>query len=336
MDAGVTLAIALAFVFAFTNGVQDSANSIATLIATRAGRPGPALVMATAAIFAGPFLLGSAVADTVAGIVDVEPGDMVEVVTAGLLAALVWNAAAWYTGIPSSSSHALIGGLVGAGIAIAGSDAVNWGGLDGLRPVGVLGIVVVLATSPIVGAVTALVIVRFFRLALRRGTRRFSGPVRDAQWLTSALLSLGQGANDAQKAVGVAAAVLLADGVTSSLESPFWVTLGASLAMAAGSLVGGWRIVRTIGRRIYDLRPLDALASQTGSAAVILGASIVGAPISSTHVVSSSVVGAGLGRRRYSRIRWSVVSQMGIAWVATVPATALIAAGLLSVRRLLS
>ena len=162
------------------------------------------------------------------------------------------------------------------------------------------------------------------------------GPVRDGQWVTSALLSVGQGANDAQKAVGLVAAVLLADGVTSSLEAPLWTTLAASLAMAAGTLLGGWRIVRTIGKRIYDLRPLDALASQTGSAAAILGASIVGAPISSTHVVSSSVVGAGLGRRRYGRIRWSVVTQMGIAWMTTVPVTALIAAGLIVVWRWLS
>ena len=226
---------------------------------------------------------------------------------------------------------ALIGGLVGAAIAAAGLDAVNWGGLEGLRPVGVVGILVVLATSPLVGALAAVVVLRLFRRILRRGTRRFSEPVRDAQWVTSALLSVGQGANDAQKAVGVVAAVLLADGVTSSLESPLWVTVAAALAMAAGSLVGGWRIVRTIGRRIYDLRPLDALASQTGSAAAILGASIVGAPISSTHVVSSSVVGAGLGRRRFSRIRWSVVRQMGIAWVTTVPATALVAAALVLV-----
>ena len=329
MDAGVLLAVVLALAFAFTTGVQDAANSIATLIATRAGRPGPALVMATAAMLVGPFVVGSAVADTVAGIVDVEPVDTVEVVTAALAGALVWNLAAWYAGIPSSSTHALIGGLVGAAVAAAGLDAVNWGGLDGLRPVGVVGILVVLATSPLVGAFAAIVVLSLFRWLLRRGTRRFSGPVRDAQWVTSALLSVGQGANDAQKAVGVVAAVLLADGVTSSLESPFWVTVAAALAMAAGSLVGGWRIVRTIGRRIYDLRPLDALASQTGSAAAILGASIVGAPISSTHVVSSSVVGAGLGRRRYSRIRWSVVRQMGIAWVATVPATALVAAALL-------
>jgi PiT family inorganic phosphate transporter len=318
MDAGLVVAVVLALAFAFTNGVQDAANSIATLIATRAGRPGPALVMATLAIFAGPFLLGSAVASTVAGMVDVGPTETIGVVVAALVAALAWNAAAWYKGIPSSSSHALVGGLVGAALATSGSDGVNWGGLDGLRPVGVLGVLVVL---------------RLFRRGLRRGTRRFSRPVREAQWVTSTLLSVGQGANDSQKAVGLVAAVLLAHGTTSSLEAPRWVILACSLAMAAGTLAGGWRIVRTIGRRIYDLRPLDALAGQTGSAAAILGASIVGAPISSTHVVSSSVVGAGLGRRRYGRIRWSVVRQMGIAWVTTMPVTALIAAVVLSTWR---
>ena len=198
MDAGVVLAVVLALAFAFTTGVQDAANSIATLIATRAGRPGPALVMATAAMLVGPFLVGSAVADTVAGIVDVEPVETVEVVTAALAAALVWNTAAWYAGIPSSSTHALIGGLVGAAIAAAGLDAVNWGGLEGLRPVGVVGILVVLATSPLVGALAAVLVLLVFRRILRRGTRRFSGPVRDAQWVTSALLSVGQGANDAQ------------------------------------------------------------------------------------------------------------------------------------------
>jgi len=333
MDAGLVLAVGLALAFAFTNGVQDAANSIATLIATRAGRPGPALVMATLAIFAGPFLLGSAVASTVAGMVDVGPTETIGVVVAALVAALAWNAAALYKGIPSSSSHALVGGLVGAALATSGSKGVNWGGLDGLRPVGVLGVLVVLATSPVVGATATLVVLRLFRRALRRGTRRFSRPVRDAQWVSSTLLSVGQGANDSQKAVGLVAAVLLAHGTTSSLEAPRWVILACSLAMAAGTLAGGWRIVRTIGRRIYDLRPLDALAGQTGSAAAILGASIVGAPISSTHVVSSSVVGAGLGRRRYGRIRWSVVRQMGIAWVTTMPVTALIAAVVLSTWR---
>jgi PiT family inorganic phosphate transporter len=336
MEVGLVLAVVLALAFAFTNGVQDSANSIATLIATRAARPAPALAMATVAILAGPFLLGAAVASTVAGMVDVEAEQTVQVVAGALVAALAWNLAAWYYGIPSSSSHALIGGLVGTALATAGLDAVNWGGFDGLRPVGVLGVLVVLATSPAVGAIAALVVLRVYRRALRRGTRRFAGPVRDAQWVTSTLLSIGQGANDAQKAVGLVAAVLLAEGTTSSLDPPLWAIVACSLAMAAGTLVGGWRIVRTIGKRIYDLRPLDALASQTGSAGAILGATIVGAPISSTHVVSSSVVGAGLGRRHYGRIRWSVVRQMGLAWVTTAPGTALLAAVLVSIWRWLT
>ena len=157
-----------------------------------------------------------------------------------------------------------------------------------------------LAVSPFVGALACLVVLRALRWALRRGTRRLT-PVQDAQWGHIGRALVGQGANDAQKAVGVIAAVLLAHGTTASLQAPLWATAAASLAMTAGGpQLGGWRIVRTIGRRIYDLRPLDALASQTGSAAVIVAASALGAPVSSTHVVSSSVVGAGIGRRRWS------------------------------------
>jgi inorganic phosphate transporter, PiT family len=336
VDAGLVLAVGLAFAFAFTNGVQDSANAIATLIATRAGRPGPALVMATVGILIGPFLLGSAVASTIAGIVDVDPEDMTEVVTAALGAALLWNLSAWYKGLPSSASHALIGGLVGAAVAAAGIDAVNWGGLDGWRPSGVASVLVALAISPLLGAGAALVLIALLRRVLRRATRRVAEPVRNAQWVSSALLAIGQGANDAQKAIGVAAAVLLAGGTTSSLDAPLWATLGATVALAAGAAVGGWRIVRTIGRRIYELRPLDALAGQTGSAAVILVASFAGAPVSSTQVVASSVVGAGVGRRRWGRIRWEVVYETGIAWLTTMPVTALLAAAALSAWRLRS
>jgi PiT family inorganic phosphate transporter len=336
MDVGLVLSVGLAFVFAFTNGFHDASNSIATLIATRAARPGPALLLATTCILAGPFLLGTAVADTIAGIVEVDSDEMLEVVASALLAALTWNLATWYRGLPSSSSHALVGGLVGAAIAAAGADAVNWGGVEGGRLTGVIGVLVVLAVSPLLGAAAALVALRLLRLALRRGTRRFAGPVRHTQWLTSGVLALSQGANDAQKAVGVVAAVLLANGVTSSLEAPVWATLGAACAMAAGTALGGWRIVRTIGRRIYDLRPVDGLASQTGSAAVIFGASLAGWPVSSTHVVASSVVGAGAGRRRVRRIRWAVVREMGVAWVTTIPATAVLAALVLAVWRWLS
>lgn len=326
MDAGLVLVATLAFAFAFTNGVQDSANSIATLVATRAGRPATALVVATAAILVGPFVLGSGVAETIGGIVQVEPSKTREVVASALVAALVWNVAAWYRGIPSSSSHALVGGLVGAALAAAGGEAVNWGGIEDGRPQGVAAVLVALAVAPVLGAGAAFVVLRIVRRTLRRVTRRAAGPVRDAQWVTSALLSVGQGANDAQKAVGILAAVLLADGATSTLDAPTWAVAGAAVSLAAGTALGGWRIVRTIGRRIYDLRSLDALASQSGSAAVIIGSSVVGAPVSSTHIVSSSVVGVGGARRGWGRVRWAVVREIGVAWVTTLPATALMAA----------
>jgi PiT family inorganic phosphate transporter len=336
MDAGVVLAVALALAFAFSNGFQDAANSIATLVATRAASPGRALLLATSCVVLGPFVLGSAVANTIAKVVDVEPPRMAAVAAAALLAAFAWNVATWYRGLPSSSSHALVGGLVGAAVAESGLDAVNWGGFDGWRPVGVWGVLAGLAIAPLMGGVAAYVVLAGLRRTLRRATRGFDGPVRDVQWLTSGLLAVSQGANDVQKSVGVIAAVLLAEDVSSSLAPPFLATLGVALAMGAGTALGGWRIVRTIGRRIYDLRALDSLSSQSGSAGVILAASIAGAPVSSTHVVASSVVGVGVGRRRWSRIRWAVVTEMALAWLTTIPASAALGALLFGLGRLLS
>lgn len=336
MDAGVVLVVVLALAFAFTNGIQDAANSIATLVATRAGRPGRALAMAAVVVLLAPLAVGAAVAATIAGLVDVEPEETAAVMGAALLAALAWNLAAWWRGIPSSSSHALVGGLVGAAVATGGIDAVTWVGRDGWRPEGVAAVLLGLAIAPPLGAAAAFVVLRLLRRALRRATRRFASPVRSAQWITSGLLTAGQGANDAQKAVGVIGAVLVANDVTTSPAAPLWVVLGTAAAMALGVVLGGWRIVRTIGQRIYDLRQLDALASQTGSAAVLLGASLWGAPISATHVVSSSVVGIGGARRRWGRIRWAVVSEIGVAWVTTLPVTALLAAGMLLVWRWIS
>lgn len=327
MDTGLTVAVALAFVFVFTMGFHDESNSIATLVATRAARPGPALVLAVASVFVGPLVLGSAVATTIAGIIDVPSSQMTEVVVSALLAALVWNLVTWYRGLPSSSSHALVGGLLGAGVGVAGFDAVNWGGFDGWRPTGVLAVALGLAVSPVVGGAAAFVLLRTFRRALRHSTRRVAGVVRRAEWPMSALLAASRGANDGQKVVGVVAAVLLANGSTSSLTAPTWATVGVAAALACGTALGGWRIVRTVGRRIFKLKPLDALASQTGSAAVILGASIAGAPVSGTEVVAASVVGAG-GARRWRRVRLAVVREIGVAWVTTIPVTALLGAAL--------
>jgi PiT family inorganic phosphate transporter len=335
MEAGLTVAIALAIAFAVTNGVHDASNAIATLVATRAASPAQAIALASVFNLLGPLLAGAAVADTIGGIVTVAPAEATEVIGAGLAAAVAWNVITWALGLPSSSGQALVGGLVGAALVAGGADAVFWGGLDGLHPVGVLGSVIALAISPPLGALAALLAIRAFRRLARRGTRRWSAGVRGGQWSMSAALAFGHGANDAQKSVGVLAALLVADGTIDTLsEVPTWAVVSCAAALTVGTAFGGWRIIRTVGRRIYRIEPLDALASQTASASVILGASAVGGPTSTTQVVASSVIGVGVGRRRFRHVRWAVVRQMGFAWLITIPVTAAMAVAMLGALRL--
>lgn len=326
MDAGLAVALVFAFAFAFTNGFMDAANAIATLVATRAARPAQALALASVCNLVGPLLVGSAVATTVAGIIEVSASEAVAVVASGLIGAASWNGIAWARGMPSSSGHALVGGLTGAALVEGGAGAVNWGGFDGWHPVGVVGALVALAVSPLLGAVAAFLVLRLLRLLLRRATTRVRVPVNAGQWLGSAALAASHGANDVQKVVGAVAVLLLASGHTSSLAAPLWVTLVTAVALTAGTAFGGWRIVRTIGRRIYRIRALDGLSSQSGSAAVILGASLLGAPVSTTHVVASSIVGIGAGRRRWRHVRWAIVREMALTWVTTLPAAAILGA----------
>jgi PiT family inorganic phosphate transporter len=278
----------------------------------------------------GPLLIGSAVADTIGGIVEVSPSAATEVIGCGLAAAVAWNTFTWRLGLPSSSGHALVGGLVGAALVESGIHAVNWGGLDGWRPVGVWGTLIALAVSPVLGALGGLVAIRALRRAGRRATRRFRAPVRGGQWVMSAGLAFSHGANDAQKAVGVIAALLLADGRIDSLGAvPTWAPLACAVALTAGTALGGWNIIRTIGRRIYRIHPVEGLSSQTASTGVILGASFAGAPTSTTQVVASSIIGIGTGRRRMHHVHWAIVRAMGLAWVVTLPVTCVLAGGLL-------
>jgi inorganic phosphate transporter, PiT family len=322
----MTLALVLALAFAVTNGVHDAANAIAALVATRAARPLPAVLMAAVFNLLGPLLAGAAVADTIGGIVTVSGASGVQVIGAGLLAAVAWNAGTWALGLPSSSGHALVGGLVGAGLVVGGTEAINWGGLDGWRPSGVLGTLIALAVSPPLGALAALLGIRGLRRAGRRATSRWRAPARGGEWAMAATLAFSHGANDAQKSVGVIAALMLADGRATTLHAPGWAPVACALALTSGTAVGGWRIVKTVGRRIYRIHPLDALASQSASAGVILGASLLGAPVSTTQVVASSVLGVGGGRRRWRHIHWRIVRQMGLGWIVTLPACAALAA----------
>ncbi|HTP22319.1 MAG TPA: inorganic phosphate transporter [Solirubrobacteraceae bacterium] len=326
MDSGLLVAIVLAVAFVTTNGFHDAANSIAALVATRVATPLQAIALASVFNLLGPLLLGAAVADTIGGIVTVAPSAANQVIGAGLAAAVVWNLATWWRGLPSSSAQALVGGLVGAALAEGGADAVNWGGIEGGHPVGVVGTLISLVISPPLGALAALLTIRVLRRVGRRTTRRWVSPVRGGQWAAAAALAFSHGANDAQKAVGVIAALLLASGRITTLAAPTWVTVVCAGALTAGTALGGWRIIRTVGRGIYRFQLIEGLASTGASAGVIFVASLVGAPTSTSQIVASSVVGVGGGRWRWRHVHWEVVRHIGVAWLITLPITGLLAA----------
>jgi PiT family inorganic phosphate transporter len=314
------LAVSFAIAFAATNGFNDAANAVATLVATRGARPAQAVVLSATFNLLGALLVGTAVAETVAGIVAVTPRQAIAVVGSGVLGATAWNVLTWSRGLPSSSGHALTGGLVGAALAEHGLHAAHWGGLDGWHPVGVFGVLIALAVSPLVGLAIAFAAVRLAQRLLRRATRRVRVAIRPGEWLMTAALSFSHGANDAQKSMGVVAALLFAGGRTATLTVPLWVKLACGASLTLGTALGGWRIVVTVGRRIFRLAPADAFASQSASTAAILAASYLGAPVSTTHVVASSVIGVGGGRRRWRHVRWPVVRAMTSAWLLTLPA----------------
>lgn len=322
MDAGLLIAIALALTFALTNGFHDAANAIATLVATRGATPGRAIVLSSIFNLLGAVLLGTAVADTIGKIVTVSPAQTIAVIGSGLAGATAWNIITWWRGLPSGSGQALVGGLVGAALAEGGTSAVNWGGFDGWHPVGVVGTLVALFLSPPIGFAVGFLLLRVLTRLSRRWTRRWGGPVVGAEWAAAAALSYSHGANDAQKAMGVIAALLVAGGQLDTFAVPLWVKVACGAALTLGTALGGWRIVRTIGRRIFRLRPVDSLASQSSSATVIFTASLIGAPVSTTQVVASSVVGIGAGRRRWRHVRWRIVRDMLVAWATTIPAAA--------------
>jgi inorganic phosphate transporter, PiT family len=328
VDAGLVVAVALAVVFATTNGFLDAANSIAALVATRAATPLQAIVLASVFNLLGPLLLGAAVANTIGGIVSVTPSATDQVIGAGLSSAVIWNLLAWKRGLPSSSGQALVGGLVGAALAEGGIRAVNWGGLQSGHPVGVFGTLISLAVSPPLGALGALLAIRTLRRLAHRATRRWGGPTRSGQWAMAAALAFSHGANDAQKSVGVIAALLLANGRISTPTAPTWVSLVCAVALTVGTALGGWPIILTVGRRIYRIQLIEGLASTTASAGIIFGASLVGAPTSTSQVVASSVVGVGGGRWRWHHVHWEVVRQMGLAWLITLPTTGVLAAAM--------
>ena len=309
--------IAVALVFDFLNGFSDSANVVATIIASRAMSARGALMLAALANLAGPFLFGVAVAETVGAEVVQAQAVSVAVIFAALLAASVWDAATWYFGIPVSSSHALVGGIVGA--ATAGS------GFAAIQERGLWKVAAALFTSPLLGFLMALAVMQATLWLLRKATPKANVALSRGQILTGTALALSHGANDAQKTMGVIAMSLLALGFIPRFYVPWWVVLLSASAIALGTAIGGWRIIRTLGTRFYRIHPIHGFTSQLASTAVILGASLAGGPVSTTQVVSMSILGAGAAERK-SKVRWSALNDIVVAWLLTLPATALLAA----------
>lgn len=306
--------IAIALIFDFLNGFHDSANVVATAIASRAIPPAWALGMTALANLAGPFLFGVAVATTIGDEVVLSEAVTIPVALAALLSAIIWNVLTWLLGIPSSSSHALVGGFVGA--AMAGY------GIHVVREEGMIKIVVGLFFSPVIGMICGWLIMRITLFFGQWMTTRVNTFFRNIQWLTAITLGLSHGSNDAQKTMGIISLGLVAFGVLPEFRVPFWVIAASAASIGLGTVLGGWRLIRTMGSGFYRIRPIHAFSSQISGTVVILGAAILGAPVSTTQVISSTIVGAG-SAERVQKVRWGVFGQIILAWVLTIPATGL-------------
>jgi PiT family inorganic phosphate transporter len=311
--------IAVALAFDFLNGLHDAANSIATIVSTRVLRPQYAVFWAAFFNFVAFLFFGLHVAKTVgSGIVS--PGVVDDSVIFGaLMGAICWNLLTWALGIPSSSSHALIGGLVGAGVAKAGTGAIVWGGLSKT--------VWAIVLSPALGFALGLALVLAVSwILVRRTPLAVDNIFRVLQFVSASLYSLGHGGNDAQKTMGVIAALLYAHGrLGSEFSVPFWVVMTCQAAMGLGTLFGGWRIVRTMGSRITKLTPMQGFCAETGGAITLFLATGFGIPVSTTHTITGAIVGVGAARRT-SAVRWNVAKDIVVAWVVTMPMAATIAA----------
>ncbi len=330
--AVIVAVTALALVFDLSNGFHDSAIVISALVATHAARPAAAIALAGIGNVLGPILFGTAVANAVAGVVHVRRGATPRIIGAALVAALAWNLLTWWRGLPSSSSHAVIGGLAGAAFAEGGGAALRWGGVEGFRLAGLTGVLLSLALSPVAGFVVGAAVAWTMRRVLRRARRGINEPIRRIEWFTAGVLAMSHGANDAQKSMGLIALLLVASGHLHAFFVPIWVRLACAGALTAGTTLGGWRIVKTLGSGIVRLKPIDGLASQSSSSAVILASALLGGPVSTTHVVAASVVGVG-AVRGHRRVRWSIVGEMATAWLVTLPVCAALAAGLVVLAR---
>jgi inorganic phosphate transporter, PiT family len=311
--------ILVALTFDYINGFHDAANSIATVVSTRVLSPGQAVAWAAFFNFIAAFTFGTAVASTVgAGMIDIKIVSFA-VIFGGLMGAIIWDLITWFFGLPTSSSHALIGGYAGAAVAKAGFAAII--------PAGWTKTIIFIFLSPVIGlgaglSLMTLILWLFRWMPPSRVDRWF----RRLQLISAAFFSLNHGANDAQKTMGIIAGVLYAAGLIDHFHIPFWVVILAHTAIGLGTLSGGWRIIHTMGSKITKLQPVGGFAAETGAAFALLTATLFGVPVSTTHAITGSIVGVG-ATRRLSAVRWGVATQIVWAWVLTIPAAFIVAAG---------
>jgi PiT family inorganic phosphate transporter len=312
----LVMVIVAALAFDYINGFHDTANAIATCVSTRALSVRSAIIMAAVLNFAGA-MVSTKVASTIGkGIVDANNVTQL-VVLAGILGAIIWNLITWYYGMPSSSSHAIIGGLMGAVIAHSGASALHWQGLKK--------IVMALVLSPIVGVVIGFL---FMIIIMKLFHNSSPGPLnktfRKLQVASAAFMAFSHGTADAQKSMGVITMALLSYGLLPSFEVPTWVKLSCAIAMGLGTAAGGWRIIKTIGKDFVKLQPVHGFCVETAAAGVILGASSIGMPVSTTHVITSTILGVGVSKR-LTAVNWNVAKRIVWAWVLTIPAAGIVA-----------
>jgi len=315
----IIVVIVLALGFDFLNGIHDSSNIVATMISSRALSPRVALTLTAVAEFSGPFIFGVAVATTIGHDVVAAQAINMVVLLAALCSAILWNLLTWYLGFPSSSSHALVGGFVGAVVIDAGWQAIKLPGIGK--------ILIALFTSPLIGFAIGYILLRVVMLFCWKASPGVNRLFKRGQIFTALALALSHGANDAQKTMGIITLALVTGGYLKVFAVPVWVIILCAGMIAFGTSVGGWRLIRTLGAKFYKIRPVDGFTTQLASAVVILTASLVGGPVSTTQVVSSAIMGVGAAER-VKKVRWGVAREIATAWLLTIPATGLLAAGI--------
>ncbi len=318
MSPIILVIISLALLFGFLNGMHDSRNVVSTMISSRAYSPRTALGVTILAELSGPFVFGVAVANTIGRGIANPNAISLQVVLVALISAVIWNLFTWMLGIPSSSSHALIGGIVGAVSARAGAQAVQIGGL--------LKILISLFVSPIIGFVVGFILLKIILVLCINTTPRVNRFFKKSQLLTALALGLSHGSNDGQKTMGIITLALVTGGYLQAFTVPLWVVAVCALALSLGTAIGGWSLIRKPGSGFYKIRPVDGFATQVTSALIIIGASIIGGPVSATQVINTAIMGVGAAERA-NKVRWGIAKDIITAWILTIPATAFVAMG---------